>query len=246
MGEGQAAVEKEQRSSLPSLIADVFDRRVENYRKDRKLIRETYEQKFEKLLETIPRENRDTTAIKIQKVLVKIGGFFSEYGARFTDFVRNVVMWPMVRATRDFPKDKYYQIGLARAKAWGEFARDTTRTATAERMAYRNHFLPSAVVGAEIGTAAGALLSIPVAVGIGATEGAKVGLVAGAQGALLGATVGGAIGGAVSLALKFKDRIIGPPVLYYELFASNPASSWVRTGSSGPSVPGPGAGWQRA
>lgn len=243
MGEGQVFVEKEQRSSLPSLIADVFDRRVENYRKDRKLIRETYEQKFASLLETIPRESRDTTAIKIQKVLVKIGGFFSEYGARLSDFVRNVVMWPMVRATRDFPKDKYYQIGLARAKAWGEFARDTTKTATAERMAYRNHFLPAAVVGAEIGAAA---VSLPVAVGVGIAEGAKYGLIAGAQGALIGGAVGGAIGGAVSLALKLKDRIIGPPVLYYELFASNPGSSWVRTGSSGSSVPGSSAGWQNA
>ncbi len=246
MAEAQTAIEKEQGSSLPSLIADVFDRRVQNYRKDRRLIRETYEQKFEKLLETLPQESRDTTAIKIQKVLVKIGGFFSEYGARFTDFVRNVVMWPMVRATRDFPKDKYYQIGLARAKAWGEFARDTTKTATAERMAYRNHFLPTAVVGAEIGTAAGALVSFPAAVGVGIAEGAKYGLVAGVEGAAIGAAVGGAIGGAVSLALKLKDRIIGPPVLYYELFASNPASSWVRTGSSGPSVPGPSSGWQSA
>lgn len=71
---------------------------------------------------------------------MKLRGVFAEYGARFGDFINNIINWPMIRATPDYPKDKFYQIELAQAKAWGGFARDTTRTATAERTGYRDLF----------------------------------------------------------------------------------------------------------
>lgn len=53
--------------------------------------------------------------------------------------------WRPIRralATPDFPKDKFYQIGLAQAKTWGTFDRDTTRTATCERMAFGAPYKP--------------------------------------------------------------------------------------------------------
>lgn len=180
---------------------------------------ETYADKFRELVNTLPPEKRDTTAIQLQKIFVKLGSIFSEYGTRFSDFVNNIINWPMIRATPDFPKDKYYQMGLARAKAWGGFARDTTKTATAERFAFRDHFLPSAVIGAEQGAVVGGMLTVPFifSVAAGTAEGAKAGLLAGAAGVAGGALLGGALGGATALIMRLKDRIIGPPVVYYEL-----------------------------
>jgi len=202
-------------------IQAVFDRRAEHG--ERRLILDTYLEKFDNLLKTMPKEQRDTAMVKIQRFVVKIGGYISEYTARFTDFVRSVVVWPMVAATQDFPKDKYYQIELARAKAWGEFARDTTKTATSERMAYRDHFFPSALVGAEalgiFGTVAGATY-------LGATKGTIAGAaVGGLYGAAAGAVVGGAIGGTAALVMRLKDRIFGPPAVYYSLFTYGGGSS---------------------
>lgn len=204
---------------LAALIEDVFERRIAtaSVKPERRLIMETYAEKFREIVNTLPPEKRDTTAIQLQKIFVKLGSVFSEYGARFSDFVNNIINWPMIRATTDFPKDKHYQMGLARAKAWGGFALDTTKTATAERFAYRDHFLPSAVIGAEQGALVGGAMSIPIAIGLGADLGAKTGLLAGAAGVAGGALLGGALGGATALIMRLKDRIIGPPVVYYEL-----------------------------
>lgn len=226
-----------QRKPLADLITDVFERRVSgaSVKKERRLIIETYGAKFQELVETLPVEKRDTTAIELQKIFVKLTGVFSEYGARFGDFVNNLINWPMIRVTPDFPKDKYYQIGLARAKAWGGFGRDTTKTATAERKAFRDHFLPLAVIGGEVGALAGGALSVPLAIGVGAAEGARFGLLAGAAGVAGGALLGATIGGISALVLRYKDRIIGEPVVYYNLFgsASSGSSSSVYMSSGG-------------
>ncbi len=230
MAEIQPTRERETGTSLASQINEIFERRATAG--DRKLILETYQQKFDQLLLTLPKEKRDTIAIKIQQFAVKIGGYISEYSARFSDFVRNVVVWPMAAASEEFPKDKYYQIELARAKAWGEFARDTTKTATAERMAYRDHFLPSAITGAEAGGIFGAVAGAMFA---GVAKGTEIGFIAGGglQGAAIGAAVGGALGGGTALLMGIKDRIIGPPVLYYSLFAGMGGSSInINTGSN--------------
>lgn len=211
--------EEIRKKPLADLIADVFDRRVSTsaVKPERRLIMETYAEKFREVVNTLPPEKRDTTAIQLQKIFVKLGSVFSEYGARFGDFVNNIINWPMIRATPGFPKDKYYQMGLARAKAWGGFALDTTKTATAERFAFRDHFLPSAVIGAEGGSLVGGAMSLPIAVGLGVDLGVKTGLLAGAAGVAGGALLGGALGGASALIMRLKDHIIGPPVVYYEL-----------------------------
>jgi len=227
MSEGQSIREVEPSVPLADAIKQIFERRATHG--ERKLILESYQSKFDKLLETLPKEKRDTTAIKIQKFGVKIGAYLSEYGARFSDFVRNVFVWPMIAATEDFPKDKYYQIELARAKAWGDFARDTTITATAERMAYRDFFLPNALVGA--GTAG--TLGLFGGLAVGATEGTKIGVVTGGlYGAAIGAAVGAAIGGGTALVLQIKDRLLGPPVLYYSLFSGSGAAININSGST--------------
>ncbi len=206
---------------LGELIADVFERRVSTgaVKKERRLVMETYGVKFRELVETLPPEKRGTTAIELQKIFVKLRGVFAEYGARFGDFVNNLINWPMIRATPDFPKDKFYQIALAQANAWGGFARNTTKTATAERFSFRDHFLPSTVIGAESGTIGGAALSVPLGIWLGGIEGAKAGLLAGGGTIAAGAVLGAAIGGASALVMRLKDRIIGPPVVYYDLFA---------------------------
>ncbi len=230
MAEGQSMYEREIGKPLANQINEIFERRA--IAGERKYILETYQQKFDQLLLTLPKEKRDTIAIKIQKFTVKIGGYLSEYSARLADYVRNVFVWPMVAASEDFPKDKFYQIELARAKAWGEFARDTTRTATAERMAYRDHFLPSAITGAEAGGIFGAVAGAMFA---GVAKGTEIGFIAGGglQGAAIGAAVGGALGGGTALLLGIKDRLIGPPVLYYDLFAGMGGSSInINTGSN--------------
>lgn len=218
----QISAEVIRKKPLGELIADVFERRVSTpaVKKERRLIMETYSEKFRELVNTMPPEQRDTTAIQLQKIFVKLGSIFSEYGARFGDFVNNIVNWPMIHATPDFPKDRFYQIGLAQAKAWGGFARDTTRTATAERTAYRDHFLPSAIIGGETGAMLGGVMSIPFAIGVGLEEGARYGLALGAAGVAGGALLGAALGGLSALVMRLKDRIIGPPVVYYELFGS--------------------------
>lgn len=225
MSEVQAIREVEPNKTLADEVRMVFERRA--MKGERKLILELYQQKFEQLIATLPKEKQDAMAIKIQKLGVKIGGYISEYSARFSDYIRNVFVWPMVAATEDFPKDKYYQIELARAKAWGEFAHDTTKTATNERMAYRNHFLHSALTGAGQGGIFGALTGAVLA----ASEGAKIGLLGGGlYGAAVGAAVGGALGGVLSLTLAVKDRLLGPPVLYYSLFTGGGGSIRINTG----------------
>lgn len=202
---------------LDELIAEVFDRKAKRNGEKRLLILETYQQKFENLVEKMPPENQDTLMVNLQKIGMTIRGTFAEYGARITDFVRNIVVWPMIRTAPDFPKDKYYQIQLARTKAWTGFAGNTVKTATAERLAYRDHFLPSAVIGAESGALFGTFWGIPAGILIGATEGAKVGLAVGAGGVAAGAGLGAILGGGASLIMRLKDRMIGPPIAYYNL-----------------------------
>ncbi len=214
MPEGQpSGNEREAGISLASQINEVFERRASAG--ERKLIMETYKQKFESLIKTLPKEKQNTSMVKIQRAIVSISGAFYEYGARFTDFIRKVFIFPMIAAIEDFPKDKYYQIELARAKAWGEFAHDTTKTATAERNGYRDHFLPTALTGAEALGAMGTFMGA-------AYGGAKAGSLAGAAagglyGAAIGAAAGGILGGAMSLIMRASDRIMGPPVAYYNL-----------------------------
>ncbi len=225
MAETSTRTEGEPKRPLAELVTDVFERRATAG--DRKLILEMYEKKFEDILQTIPPEQRVNTAVKIQKLLVKVGGYVKEYGSRFVDFVRSVIVWPMIAATEEFPKDKYYQMSLSWAKSWGEYGRNTTKTATAERMSYRNQFLANSLLGAQVGGVLGA-------VGLGLVEGAKYGTLAGGlQGAVVGAAIGGvtlgAIHGGTSLFLRLKDAVIGTPVFFYEL-GGNPLS--VRLSSS--------------
>lgn len=215
MTERTAGQEREPRKPLADQVSEIFERRAT--KGERKLILETYEKKLDALIQKLPKEQQDNIAVKIQKILTTIRGVFAEYGARITDFARKVFLWPMIRSATDFPKDKYYQIELGRAKAWGEFAKDTTKTATAERTAFRDHFLSTAVSHAGVG---GAVLGTAGLV-TGAVEGAKIGAVVGlgVQGAAAGAVVGGVLGGAYSAGLYFKDKIMGPPVVYYDLLA---------------------------
>ena len=206
--------EEIRKKPLADLIADVFERRVDTaiVKKERRLIMETYGTKFQAIVDTMPEAKRETTSVVIQKFFVSVGGFLSEYEARITDFVRNVVLWPVIRATPDFPRDKYYQIALARAKAWGTFGRDTTRTATAERIGFRDHFMASAMTGTLWGSIGGGEV-------FGVSRGLEFGLSGGVQGAILGAglgaVAGGIVGGLGPLIYKLQDAIIGPPAAYY-------------------------------
>lgn len=236
MPEGQPIREVEPQVPIADAVRQIFERRATHG--DRKLILEAYQSQFEKVLTTLPKDKRENTSIQIQRFAVKIRGYLSEYTTRFADYVRNIVVWPMISATEDFPKDKYYQMELARAKAWGEFALDTTKTATAERMAYRDHWLPNALTGAGSLGAVGLLGGVT----FGALEGAKIGAVVGLGlgGAAVGAAVGGAIGGGMSLALEIKDRILGPPVVYYNLFAGNASSLSINSANANPVSTGVG------
>ncbi|MEK7543910.1 MAG: hypothetical protein AAB557_03515 [Patescibacteria group bacterium] len=201
---------------LAALIDDIFERRVvtSEAKKERQLIMETYGAKFQAIVDTLPAEKRATTSIVVQKFLVTVGSFFSEYGSRFTDFARNIALWPVVRSSPDFPRDKYYQIELARANAWGTFGRETTKTATAERSGYRDNFLPTALTGSFWGSLIGGTM-------VGVTEGMKYGLAGGVQGVAIGAGLGAVIGGVAAgispLMMRLQDRFIGPPVVYYDL-----------------------------
>lgn len=229
MAETSTRIEGEPKRPLTELVTDVFERRAT--RGNRQLIVEMYEQKFEDILQTIPPDQRENTAVAIQKFLVTVGGHVKEYGSRFVDFVRSIVVWPMIHATKEFPKDKYYQMSLSWAKAWGEYGRSTTKTATAERMSYKNQFLANSLLGAQVGGVLGA-------VSLGMVEGAKYGtLAAGLQGAVIGAAVGGvalgAIHGGTSLFLRLKDTVIGTPVFFYEL-GGNPLSVRVSSSTSTP------------
>lgn len=228
MAEGQSIHEREMGRPLAHQINEIFERRATVG--DRKLIMQTYTQRFEQLIRTMPKEQQDTTMIKLQRAIVKFSGAFYEYGARFTDFIRKIFLWPMVASVEAFPKDKYYQMELARAKAWGEFAHDTTKTATAERNAYRDNFLPSALIGGEItgvlGTYMGATLG---GVKAGSLAGAASG---GLYGAAIGAVAGGVLGGAVSLIMRANDRIMGPPVAYFNLNAAFTGSASTMLGDN--------------
>lgn len=236
MQERKLSHEHEQRS-LAYQISEIFERRATAG--DRKLILETYQTKLDTLIQTLPKESQGDVATSIQRVITTIRGVFAEYGARITDFTRKVVLWPMIRADKNFPKDKYYQIELARAKAWGEFGKDSTKTATAERTAYRDHFFSTAISHAQ---AVGASMGVSAAA-FGALEGAKIGTVVGlgVQGAIGGAILGGIGGGIYSAGLYWKDKIMGPPAAYYDLFwgsgrrglvLSNPPESAVKAPAS--------------
>lgn len=229
MPEGQPRQEVELNKPLAEAVREVFERRARVG--ERKIILELYQQKFEQLITTLPKEKRDTMMVKIQKEMVKIGGYFREYSARFVDFMRNIFVWPMIAATEDFPKDKYYQIELARAHAWGEFGMKTTKTATAERNAYRDHFLSTAVVGAESVGVMGAFIGATTA---GVVKGTLVGAAGGGlMGAGIGAVAGGVIGGVGALTLRYIDKMWGPPVAYYDLNKIFQQPGGVTIGSSG-------------
>lgn len=244
----EPAVETETiKQPLDEQIAAVFDRSVDNYKKD-KLIIKTYEQKFQQLVDQLPADRQDDVMIKLQKIGMTIRGIFNEYGARFTDFVRNIVVWPMVKAVPDFPKDKYYQVQLARAKAWTGFAKDTVPTATSERLGYRDHFLPSVVTQAQAGALFSTFWAIPFGVAVGATEGAKYGLAAGLGGVAAGAGLGAIIGGGSTLIMRLKDRMIGPPIAYYNLdhYSGTTVVSSGSSGSSSGMELNSGSDWQNA
>lgn len=233
MAEGQTIREVDPKLPLVDAIQEIFERRAKAG--ERKVILETYRESFEKLLMTIPKENRDTIAIKIQKVLVDISGQFAEYGSRFMDFIRNTVVFPMLMATEDFPKDKYYQLNLSGAKAWGEFALNTTKTATAERVAYRDHIVHAAATGIPVWGTLGA-------VGLGLAEGAAKGSLFSPAGAAVGAVAGGIggffLGGGTSLFYSIKDALIGPPIVYYNLFTFKGPTFDVSKTTQLPSMPG--------
>ncbi len=216
MPEGQSMHEREVGKPLADQVQEVFERRATQG--ERKFIWDTYNKKFEQLLQNLPKEKQANIAVKIQKIMTTVRGFVGEYGSRFADFVRKAFLWPMIRSAEDFPKDKYYQMELARAKAWGEFAKDTTKTATRERTAFRDHFLSTAVSHAQVGAATLGTLGV---IGGAALEGAKAGAILGIQGAAAGAVIGGALGGAYSWGLHIKDKMMGPPVVFYDLFAPN-------------------------
>lgn len=211
MSEGLPPREVAPKEPLANAVRDIFERRATHG--DRKLILETYQQKFEHLVTHLPKEKQGTAMVSIQRFMNKIGGYVSEYGARLTDYVRKVVVWPMMMATENYPKDKYYQMELARANAWGEFADNTTKTATAERISFRDHFLPSAIIGAETIAPIGAIAGLTL---LGASKGAAYGLVAGGA---AGAVAGGIIGGGIAAGMYLSDKLFGPPVTYYNLFA---------------------------
>lgn len=232
MPESQSIHEVEPKKPLADAVREVFERRAT--KGEQKLIIKTYQKKLEALVQKMPAEQQKDIAIKIQKGITVIRGAFAEYGARFIDFMRKIFLWPMIRVDKDFPKDKYYQIELARAKAWGEFGMDTTKTATAERTAYRDHFLSTSLSHAQ---AVGASVGVSSALW-GALEGAKIGTVVGlgAQGAAAGAVVGGIAGGAYSLSLFMKDKIMGPPTAFYDLFWGSGRRNPVFTSISPPAV----------
>lgn len=211
MPEGQIIREVEPRVPLADAVRQIFERRATHG--ERKLILETYQQKFEQLVTHLPKEKQDTAMVTIQRFMNKIRGYVSEYGARLVDYVRKVTVWPMIMATENYPKDKYYQMELARAKAWGEFGMNTTKTATAERISFRDNFLPSAIIGAETLAPVGAVAGLAL---LGASKGAAYGLVAGGA---AGAVAGGILGGGVAMGMYFSDMLFGPPVTYYNLFA---------------------------
>jgi hypothetical protein len=208
MTENLPAMERRDPSELGRLTSEIFERHATHGK--RKVIAETYRDRLNTLLANVSEENKERIGIKLQKLGVTIGSYVSEYGSRFSDFVNNIVQWPLQRADKNTPKDLFYQISLARAQAWGDFAVNTTKTATAERNAYKNHFWSAALATAPAGAAYGAF------VGATSLEGAKYGLlVGGLHGALIGAGAGAAIGGAYSLGIRLKDRIMGPPIAYY-------------------------------
>lgn len=208
--------ESESLNALNEQIEAIFKRRSDAAR-ERGLIKRVYEENFRKMIDTLPSENQDSIRVKTQKLAITTRAVFAEYGARLTDFVRTLVVRPMILATSDFPKDKYYQIELARAKAWTGFAHNTIPTATAERNAYRDNFLPSALSGATEGALVGGFFGIPAGILLGALEGATVGAVAGIGGVVAGTAIGATIGGVGSIGRRIMDRWIGPPVAYYNL-----------------------------
>lgn len=225
MAEKDIHHEREAGTSLVYQINEIFERRASAG--ERTLIMQTYQQGFEKLLQTMSKEKQNTSMIKIQRALTKIEGAVHEYGARFVDYIRKIFVWPLIAATEDFPKDKYYQIELSRAKAWGEFASTTTKTATAERNAYRDHFLPAALTVASTTSAVGAFIGGSLA---GVVQGGLTGLGGGIVGAGIGAVAGGVLGGGASLTMRYKDMMLGEPRMFYNL------NMIMRSGGSGNGV----------
>ena len=69
MAEGQSIHEREMAKPLANQINEIFERRATAG--DRKLIMETYTQRFEQLIRTMPKEKQATAMIKIQRAIVK-------------------------------------------------------------------------------------------------------------------------------------------------------------------------------
>jgi hypothetical protein len=191
-------------------LTDIFDRKAGAGSEH--LIKDTFVGKFNDMVEHMAPADQNRIMVKIQRGLVTIGGYMHEYGARIADFVRNTVNAPMVMADEKFPKNAIYTEVLSMAESWGNHAKNTQKTATDARNSYRDHFLPTAATGALQGAVFGGLY--------GALEGSKYGLVAnGPHGAVVGAGVGGALGVLAPIVMRIKDKLMGPPVLYYSIFS---------------------------
>lgn len=190
-------------------LTAVFDRREQDTKEH--LIKDAFVNAFDDMVQNMEPEDQKTIMVKIQRGLVTIGGYMHEYGARLGDFVRNAVNAPMLAADESFPRNKIYAETLSVAKQWGDHAKNTQKIATDTRNSYRDHFLPTTATGALQGAIALGTLS--------AIEGSKYGFVAaGFQGALIGAGAGGVIGAATPWIMRIKDKLMGPPVLYYSLY----------------------------
>lgn len=203
--------EQESHSGFLGKLQAVFDRREEATKEH--LIKDAFVNAFDDMVQNMEPENQDRIMVKIQRGLVTIGGYMHEYGARLGDFVRNAVNAPMILGDENasFPRNKVYAEVLSVAQSWGVHAKNTQKIATDTRNSYRDHFLPTAATGALQGALALGTIS--------AIEGSKYGFVAaGFQGALIGAGAGGVIGAATPWIMRIKDKLMGPPVLYYSLY----------------------------
>jgi hypothetical protein len=204
-------------SEIDVQVASIFNRKVEKYEKG--TVIRMYQEKFHDLCQQLPHEEQNRITVKLQQIGILVRGTVGEYGARFSDFIRNIVSWPMIMADSTFPKDKYYQMALARAKAWTGYASDTTKTATRERESFKDHFLPSVIAGATGGAVIGALYGGPIGVVAGLKTGSEIGLAI-ASSTVAGGGLGAFAGGLRSLVYKIQDRIFGHPARSYNMDAS--------------------------
>ncbi|MBI3343106.1 hypothetical protein HY087_02100 [Candidatus Gottesmanbacteria bacterium] len=127
-------VEKQERGPEAPVVGDV--REVFETKAKEVGVRQTYIQEFQKIKDQIPENQRGSLSVRYNEWYNGQVGRFAEYGARFNDWVHNVLhpSWLI----KNIPRNPNQQIEKVKARAAAEVTAEKTRLQVAEHEAFKD------------------------------------------------------------------------------------------------------------